>query len=159
MQLTEIKPHYYLHQGGDMHLSVCLTARLPACFQNNLKSYEQILMTFSGNVDNGPRNRWLNFDDVLLGFCLLILPIDLVSSFVYVAQKLTVLQKTNQLFLKLFCTALHLRPTAVWRWDGESHDWIWNTHTREERKGNPLMGEMREVVGSVTAWLKHEGHE
>lgn len=38
---------------------------------------------------------------------------------------------------------------------------IWHTHTHTEekkrKKENPLMGEMREGVGSVTAWLKDEG--
>lgn len=55
------------------------------------------------------------------------------------------------------CMSVHLRPTAVWRWDEVSHDkeskTYTHTHRRKERKENPLMGEMREVVGSVTAWL------
>ena len=38
-------------------LSVCL-------FVSKITSYEQILMKFSGNVDNGPGNR-LHFGDVL----------------------------------------------------------------------------------------------
>lgn len=35
------------------------------CEQNNLKSYQRILMEFSLNVDHGTRNRWLHFGDVL----------------------------------------------------------------------------------------------
>ncbi len=63
--------------------------------------------------------------------------------------------------------AVNHRAAAVWRWDeGESGKWSWRAHThththteREKRKKkeNPLMGEMREGVGSVTAWLKDEG--
>lgn len=33
--------------------------------QKDSDRYEQILMTFSRNVENGPRNRWLRFGDVL----------------------------------------------------------------------------------------------
>lgn len=33
------------------------------CEQNNSKSYEQILIKFSGNVDNGLRNGELDFGD------------------------------------------------------------------------------------------------
>lgn len=41
------------------HLSLCLSVN-----KNNRKSYEQILMSFSGSVDNEPGN-WFNLGDVL----------------------------------------------------------------------------------------------
>lgn len=39
--------------------------RLSVCEQNNLKSYEQIFLTYLGNVNNRPRKRWSNFGNVL----------------------------------------------------------------------------------------------
>ena len=47
--------------GGCVFAGVCLFVRL---FVSKI-SFEQILMTFSGNVDNGTRNRLFNFGDVL----------------------------------------------------------------------------------------------
>lgn len=42
----------------------CLFVCLSGWSQNNSKSDKQILMKFSGAVNNGPRNRWSHFDNV-----------------------------------------------------------------------------------------------
>lgn len=47
-----IAAYYYLHQGGSV-------TAMSVCFQNSSKSYEKILMKFSGNVASGPSNRCL----------------------------------------------------------------------------------------------------
>lgn len=35
------------------------------CLENNWKSLKWILIEFSGNVNNGPKNRFLHFGDVV----------------------------------------------------------------------------------------------
>lgn len=48
-------------------MSVFMSVCLSAFRQTNSKCYEEILMTFSGSVDNGPKSSSLNFDHVLDG--------------------------------------------------------------------------------------------
>lgn len=68
------------------------------------------------------------------------------------------LQKNRILLLKLaslFTT--ELQPCEGENRGGQSDITQTHTHTQKVKKENPLMGEMREGVGSVTAWLEDEG--
>jgi len=47
----------YLHQGGYVFITICLSV----CQQLSAKTSKPICMKFSGTVDNGPMNNWLNF--------------------------------------------------------------------------------------------------
>ena len=58
--------------------------------------------------------------------------------------------------LALLCTT-ELQPCEGENRGGQSDITQTHTHTQKEKKQKPLMGEMREGVGCVTAWLQDEG--
>lgn len=100
---------------------------LSACFQSN-----QILMSFPGNVENEPKNRWLNSDDVLVEFDLWSSE-DLWPSFFLLQFDGKQMNYYWNYYLFLCCSASQTYSSVKVRW-GESRQWIWNTHARRKKR-------------------------
>ena len=58
--------YIYLRQGGYVFAWVCLSICLFVCEQHNSKTYERILIKFSGYVQNGKRKKSLDFGSDLV---------------------------------------------------------------------------------------------
>ena len=53
--------NYYIRQGGNVFVGVCLFVCLSVCQKDNSKNYGRIFLKFWGNVGHGISYKWFDF--------------------------------------------------------------------------------------------------